>query len=318
MRPSGAETSNASHAGFQARQAMRSVVVVVGVDFPAIPTGDRSVPCAPGRGGRERGSVRHTGAPNTVISDENLRMMWALAYPFPRPRESFVFVDGHTLMLTGTEGPFGQWRARYRGQDAPVRELVGEERAKVFERGDYHAVVAVGSNAAPVQLRRKFARHLDGVVIPVVKITIPGHIIAWGKHIAPYGAIGATIAEHEGASVQAWATLLGPDEFDVMNETEAIGETYDHHRVTVTGAPEAVTSEMVSYRSLAGHMPLLVEGYGHQNPPHPYGGAFESQEMAIRALNLHMSVDQFIAENVGNPELARERDRMLASVASFD
>lgn len=253
-----------------------------------------------------------------MISDENLRMMWALAYPFPRPQTSFLFVDGHTLSLTSTDGPFGQWRARYKGQAAPVKELIGEERAGVFEAGEYHAVVAVGSNAAPVQLRRKFAKHLDGVVIPVVKVTIPHHIIAWGKHIAPYGAIGATIAEHEGARVEAWATLLGPAEFAVMNETEALGETYDHHKVTVEDAPEAVTADMVAYRSLAGHMPLLVEGYAHENPPHPYGGPFESQEMAIRALGLSMSVDQFIAENVNNPDLARQRDRALASVAGFE
>lgn len=253
-----------------------------------------------------------------MISDENLRLMWALAYPFPRPQGSFLFVDGHTLMLTRTEGAFGDWRARYKDQDAPVKDLVGEARADVFERGDYHAVVAVGSNASPVQLRRKYGQRLDSVVVPVVKITIPGHIIAWGKHIAPYGAIGATIAEHAGASVEAWATLLGPDEFEVMNQTEALGETYDHHPVTVTGAPQAVKTDMVAYRSRAGHMPLLVEGYAHQNPPFPYGGAFESQEMAIRALNLHMSVDQFLAETVADPDVAKERDRRLAMVTSFD
>ena len=69
----------------------------------------------------------------------------------------------------------------------------------------------MGSNAAPVQLRRKFAKHLDGVVIPVVKITIPGHIIAWGKHIAPYGAItpygvitGPWIRKTEWCGNRAW------------------------------------------------------------------------------------------------------------------
>ncbi|TGY88982.1 hypothetical protein E5163_07555 [Marinicauda algicola] len=253
-----------------------------------------------------------------MISEENLRMMWALAYPFPRPQTSFLFVDGQTLGLTATEGAFGQWRARYRGQEVSLADLVGEARAGVFERGDYHAVVAVGSNAAPVQLRRKFARHLDSVVIPVVRITIPGHIIAWGKHIAPYGAVGATIAEHPGAAVEAWATLLGPGEFEVMNETEALGETYDHHRVSVTGAPAAVRPDMVAYRSLAGHMPLLVEGYAHENPPFPFGGPFESQEMAIRALGLSMSVDQFIAENVSDPDLARRRDKALAAASLFD
>lgn len=253
-----------------------------------------------------------------MISDENLRMQWALAYPFARPQNSFLFVDGHSLMLTRTEGAFGDWRARYKGQDAKVRDLVGEKRAGVFEAGDYHAVVAVGSNAAPVQLRRKYGQRLDSVVVPVIRIQVPGHVIAWGKHIAPYGSIGATIAEHAGASVTAYATLLGPEEFEVMNATEAIGETYDHHHVTVAGAPEAVKTDMVAYRSLAGHMPLLVDGFAHENPPHPYGGQWEAQEMAIRALNLHMSVDQFLAETVGDPELARERDRRLAMVTSFD
>ena len=254
-----------------------------------------------------------------MISDQNLRMQWALAYPFARPQSSFLYVDGHTLLLTDTSAErFGDWRAHYRNQEAKVRDLIGEERAKVFERGDYHAVVAVGSNAAPVQLRRKYQSRLDNVVVPVLRVTLPGHIIAFGKHLAAYGSIGATIAEHEGASVKAYATLLGPDEFEVMNGTENLGETYDHHDVTVADAPACVPADMVAYRSLAGHMPLLVEGFEHENPPHPYGGQWEAQQMAIDALGLHMSVDQFLAENVADPEMARERDRRLAAVAGFD
>ncbi|PWE18447.1 hypothetical protein DDZ18_02240 [Marinicauda salina] len=248
-----------------------------------------------------------------MISEENLRLQWALAYPFPRPRSSFVFVDGETVLLEDTRPErVGDWTARHRGRAVKLRDIVGAERAGVFDRGDYHAVVAVGSNAAPVQLRRKYADHLGDVVVPVVRITVPGHVIAWGKHVAPYGSIGATIAEHAGASVETFATLLGPHEFELMNGTENLGETYDHHPVTVEGAPAAVRPDMVAYRSLAGHMPLLVEGFSHDNSPHPYGGQWEAQQMAVEMLGLDISVDRFLLENATDPAKAAERDAALA------
>lgn len=58
-------------------------------------------------------------------------------------------------------------------------------------------VLAVGSNAAPAQLARKFPADLfpDGVVIPVLRCVLPDFDVVYAPLISSYGSCTGT-AEH--------------------------------------------------------------------------------------------------------------------------
>ncbi|HCY54998.1 MAG TPA: hypothetical protein DF715_05550, partial [Oceanicaulis sp.] len=101
-----------------------------------------------------------------------------------RPEGDFLFVDGRTLDIRSRRGPISGWQVVDGGHIRSLAEVVGVERAARLDEGAYHPVVAVGSNAAPVQLQRKFARYIDDVVIPVIAVSLPGHVIAWANRIA--------------------------------------------------------------------------------------------------------------------------------------
>jgi len=249
-----------------------------------------------------------------MIEEAALRLQWALSYPFPRPQSPFVFIDGETWPLTALDGGFGDWSVTQAGRARRLGDLLGPDRLRVFESGAYHAVAAVGSNAAPAQLRRKFAAHLDDVAIPVIQVEIPGHAVAYANRLAVYGSVPATLAACEGARVRVWATLLNERDYALMNATEDRGEVYDAIAVTAEGAPQAVERPFEAYACLTGRLPLRVSAFPAAGCPWPEGGQWEAQQAAIKALGLEMPVDRFILENTADPQLRRARDAALSKI----
>ena len=86
-----------------------------------------------------------------MIDTDTLHLQWALSYPFPRPQTPFIFLDGATWPLMQTQGGFGDWIIDHAKGPIKMAKALGEQRLSEFERGAYHAVAAVGSNAAPAQ-----------------------------------------------------------------------------------------------------------------------------------------------------------------------
>jgi hypothetical protein len=124
----------------------------------------------------------------------------ALGYPYHRPEGSFVYEPA-----TGAEAPLR-------------REQLGGRTV----------VLAIGSNAAPVQLRRKFGRLAGpGDVIPVVAGTLADHDVVFGALVASYGSIPATLHPSPGTGCRIHATLLTPAQLAVMNRSEGLGVSYD-------------------------------------------------------------------------------------------
>ena len=247
-----------------------------------------------------------------MIDTDTLHLQWALSYPFPRPQTPFVFLDGATWPLLRTEGPFSDWTIARSDGEVALKDAAGPQRLAALEAGRYHAVAAVGSNAAPAQLRRKFAAHLDDVLIPVIQIEIPGHVVAYANRIAVYGSVPATLTPHEGGSVTVWATLLSNRDYEIMNATEDRGDIYDGVPIAPTHVPEAVTRPFEAYACLTGHLPLLVSAFRSTGCAWPVGGQWEAQAAAIQALGLERSVDRFVLENTADPELRLKRDAALS------
>lgn len=114
----------------------------------------------------------------------------ALTYPYPRPSHSFLFHNGEAVALP-----------------------------KNFDSDDkrYTAVVAIGSNASPVQLLRKFGTTMD---IPVIRVKMYGVDVVYATGMAGYGSIPATVTASPNTIVHTHVTLLKTAAFLRMNETE--------------------------------------------------------------------------------------------------
>lgn len=124
----------------------------------------------------------------------------ALRYPYQVPSSSYVFrTDGTTVPL-----------------NSDLAEVVGEREA----------VLAIGSNASPEQLRRKFGSSGQVEEIPVVTTHVEGYDVVYAARVTSYGAIPATILASPGTAVTVFTTFLTPSQRSRMDETESLGHAY--------------------------------------------------------------------------------------------
>lgn len=120
---------------------------------------------------------------------EEAIVQFALSYPFARPTTSFIFHNGEVSPLpAGFKPPQG-----------------------------HRAVLAIGSNAAPEQLRRKYTKP---VTIPVLAIETHGLDVVYTAHISRYGSVPATVVASPDTVTQMFATFLDADALRRMHETE--------------------------------------------------------------------------------------------------
>lgn len=122
----------------------------------------------------------------------------AVDYPFLAPLESYVFAL--------------------------------DKEAPAFSIDDRRPVLALGSNAAPSQLRRKFAE-IPGH-IPVSRAVLFDHVIVYSAHFTRYGALPATLHRHAGAIAFVAITWLDDRQLARMHETESVGVNYDYVEVS--------------------------------------------------------------------------------------
>ncbi len=127
---------------------------------------------------------------------EQTELQRAFDYPYDAPEGAFVFADG-------TVRPF---------RDPAI--LKGRT-----------AVLSVGSNRAPVQLRRKFG---DRTVVPVTPAVLHDCDIVHAAMLGYYGAVPATAFPCKGCDVTLNVAWLDDDQLITMHRTEAISVAYDY------------------------------------------------------------------------------------------
>ena len=95
------------------------------------------------------------------------------------------------------------------------------ERADATPMQRRSAVLALGSNASPPQLMRKFARVAD-LAIPVLRAWALGIRPAFSAHINPAGYIpaAARLAVERTQRYRVWLTFLDDDQLAIMDLTE--------------------------------------------------------------------------------------------------
>ena len=139
---------------------------------------------------------------------ESLTFQWdPLQYPFDVPSQSFTWSAGR------------------------VDSVSSFRRLDEMSAGR-HPILAIGSNASPAQLTRKFddIRFADPSSpessIPVLTAVVDDVDVVYGAHLAWYGSLPATLLDTTGARAHVFITWLTDLQMERMNETEGLGHAY--------------------------------------------------------------------------------------------
>lgn len=174
----------------------------------------------------------------------------ATNYPYDAPQGAFVFDQGRLSAF----------------RDASIL-------------ADRTAVLSVGSNRAPVQLRRKFG---DAETIPVTPAVLHDCDIVHAAQLGYYGAVPCTAFPAKGCDVGLNIAWLNASQLALMHRTEALGVAYDFVRFdggAVTHLPiPAAGGEVVS-----GYQPIF--GYAARGGVLNVGGGMPAGLSAIPAKN---------------------------------
>jgi hypothetical protein len=116
-------------------------------------------------------------------------------------------------------------------------------------------VLAVGSNAAPAQVRRKLAASGPATAVPITAVRVNGLSVGVSAHVSRAGYVPATpVPDPSSANVLMWVTWLAPDQLVTIDRTEP---NYDRMRV-----PRFCSIRLTSGQAVSGCW-LYVSRHGH-------------------------------------------------------
>jgi hypothetical protein len=143
-----------------------------------------------------------------------------LTYPGLPPDHSAVLMTADALHdLCPAPGNPERWPMAEGGELDET--LAGLGAAPMGRR---HPVVAVGSNASPAQLRRKFAGLRQAV--PITAAGVNGLVVGVSAHVSRAGYVPATPVAVQDITYAVWVTWLDDNELAAMDATEP-----NYHRV---------------------------------------------------------------------------------------
>lgn len=216
----------------------------------------------------------------------------ALTYPYPAPAHDYIF------------------RA---GEAQPVTVLTPGDRAGRVP------VLAIGSNRAPEQLRRKYA-DMPSAEIAVERIWLDGFDVVYSAHLSGYGAVAATLLAMPKTRVEISITWIPPHLMGRMHATEGIGTFYDYVELHGLSARNVAGDEI---RHAFGYVcrlgALNLDGAARAMSAIPATGRTihaldqrQVQEAVIRKLGLETPLEAFVRESVADTALREARERRLA------
>jgi hypothetical protein len=215
----------------------------------------------------------------------------ALNYPYGRPSSSFLFGT-----RDGSHTPV----------DDPTVDLLKNR----------HAVLAIGSNASPEQLYRKYAHDLG--VIPVISASLNDFDAVFAASITRYGSVPATLLESPGTTVDCHVTFLTDEQLAVMDETEGIGVAYervvfDSEKVNIS---VGWAGPFWHYRSL--QPPLLVNGEPVSFAALPaqhrkFHSESEAEILGLVARSLRVSTRRLFEASIADPAFRDSTEKEVLS-----
>lgn len=139
-----------------------------------------------------------------------------LTYPGTRPPGPAVLVLGQQIVRL-QDGP-GGWVASPPSGPEPLDSVLA--KAGAAPMAARIPVLAVGSNAAPAQLMRKFAAAGARAAVPVTSVRVHGITVGVSAHVSVPGYLPATPVPDPSAVSALHITWLGAAELAVMDATE--------------------------------------------------------------------------------------------------
>lgn len=248
------------------------------------------------------------------------RLAFALAYPFPRPLHDFLMIDGRSYAIEAipsgaARSDVARWTVRRGVERLEAAPLLAEAGVVETRFESLEPVIAVGSNASPLQLARKF-HHLPGELAVCLTARVRDVVSVYAGHIAPYGSIPATLAEAEEATSQLIVNFLSAPLMAQMHATENLGEHYaltEVHALTYERRDAPAVRPSLAYASEAPALPFRIAGLESEGSALPALSQWEIQDHVIQRLGLDLPVEAFVLENIEHASLRRERERALST-----
>jgi hypothetical protein len=196
-----------------------------------------------------------------------------LQYPFDVPSHSFMWSAGRIDTVSSS----------------PLVDEISAGR---------HPVLAIGSNASPSQLTRKFDNtpftdpsSPEGS-IPVLTAVVDGVDVVYGAHLAWYGSLPATLLDTTGARARVFITWLTDQQMERMNETEGLGHAYQLRAIGGVRCHGREVGSALSYVTvggacLLGGAPLGLAAISASGSPRPRA----TQQQAWNQLAFDMDCD---------------------------
>ncbi|HEX6469133.1 MAG TPA: hypothetical protein VF069_08565 [Streptosporangiaceae bacterium] len=164
-----------------------------------------------------------------------------LTYPGAAPETSGLLLDRRFLEIDPVPGrPVGDWDVRADADKPTVDKML--RGVPVVEMAGRRPVVAVGSNASPAQLIRKFGSRDVSTVVPMVRCRVDGIAPGISAHINRHGYVPAAPVEVPGETNTLFALWLDDTQLAALDETEP---NYRRVELTPDFAVRSATGEHV-------------------------------------------------------------------------
>jgi len=246
----------------------------------------------------------------------------AKTYPYDVPKYSYAFACGKALPLTSVD-----LRSPLESEvsDGKIRSTLGEwaKRHSVVTTGldePAEMLLAYGSNASVEQLSHKFAGCLETPLVPVARATLYDFDIVYSAHISSYGAIPAAIQYSPGTRVTAVVLVVSPTQRRLLRVSEPnyILAMLDEVHLSLDLGPTVSSIALVLSRH--GMLTIeesevglaAVEAVGRRFPAMTEVEVLQAVRDRV-APDLHL--DEFIMQNVRDPELASRRTDQIKKTA---
>ncbi|MEM9224606.1 MAG: hypothetical protein AAGB11_19720 [Pseudomonadota bacterium] len=252
-----------------------------------------------------------------------------LTYPYPREPGSYLFIDGGVYpYANATENLLGDSTVYLPGgKTIKVSDLLAAMGLEDRMNLDLVPVAGYGSNPAPSQLSRKFAKEIldRSVVMPVMKGWIDEHDVVWTPFFTSYGALPSTIYPSPGVRADIWVNWMTEPLVRRMDESERLsGGRYQ--RVDLSEASydfDGPNPEQLQlYVSCFGA--LKVDGKIHPLSAVPAEGRKTAAMDVVEVLGVvqpvvapDLSVLEMIHQAVSNPDQRRLYTSALAPFRTF-
>jgi hypothetical protein len=142
-----------------------------------------------------------------------------LTYPGRIPDNSGILIDDSFYPLeNGEQRNVEDWLVEYGNSLITLAELLGRLRSKPLSAR--LPVVAVGSNASPSQMLRKFVSRSVRPVVPMTLADIHGMAPGFSAHVSTPGYIPAVPVEMSGKISRLFVLWLDDQQLQVLDATE--------------------------------------------------------------------------------------------------